>query len=112
MARTELTAQKIVVSGLAATTTTPNTDGVAFRNNGKVALMVTNGSASSITVTPVIAKQVEGISVTSPARTVAAGATKYFGPFSDAYDQLDGTQTVHVNLSAVTDVGVALLSLP
>ena len=74
--------------------------------------MVVNGSGSSINVTPQIAKKVEGLSVTSPARAVAAGATRFFGPFSDSYNQLDGKDTVFVDLSAVATVTVSLLEMP
>ncbi|MCQ0012708.1 hypothetical protein [Actinomadura madurae] len=72
MARSALTPQPFVTAGLAPTTVTPDAEGVSFRNNGKMILMVTNGSASDITVTPKIAKTIEGVTPTSPARTVAA----------------------------------------
>ncbi|MFV2172339.1 hypothetical protein ACFHW2_11845 [Actinomadura sp. LOL_016] len=112
MARTSLTPQPFVTEGLVPTTVTPHADGVAFRNNGSMILMVVNGSAADITVTPVIAKTIEGVTVTSPARTVAAGATKFLGPFDEeVYRQLTSTAVMHANLSAVTDVTVALLQI-
>ncbi|MCP9947274.1 hypothetical protein [Actinomadura madurae] len=113
MARSALTPQPFVTAGLAPTTVTPDAEGVSFRNNGKMILMVTNGSASDITVTPKIAKTIEGVTPTSPARTVAAGATKFLGPFEeDIYRQLSSTAVMFVDFSAVTDVDVALLQHP
>lgn len=110
MARTQLDVQVTTIQGLAPTTVTPDASGAAFRLSSKAVLMVTNGSASSITVTPKIAKTVEGQSVTSPARTLAAGATAFYGPFNENYDQLDGSGVL-VDFSAVADVSVALLSI-
>lgn len=102
-----------MTAGLDPTTVTPDASGVAFRNNGKMILMVTNGSASSVTVTPKIAKTVEGVTPTSPARTVAVGATKFFGPFDEEnYRQLSSTAVMYVDFSAVADVDVALLQHP
>jgi hypothetical protein len=112
MARTALTAEKFTTAGLAPTPVTPDASGVSFRSSGRQILMVVNGSGSSINVTPQIAKQIEGLSVTSPARAVPAGATRFFGPFSDAYNQLDGKDTVFVDLSAVATVTVSLLEMP
>src|SRR4051794_21177013 len=113
MARTALTPQNFVTAGLTPSTVTPDASGVSFRNNGKMILMVVNGAASSITVTPKIAKTVEGVTPTSPARTVAAGATTFLGPFAeDVYRQLTSTAVMYVDISAVANVTVALLQLP
>jgi hypothetical protein len=113
LARTSLTPQPFTTAGLVPSTVTPDASGVSFRNNGRMILMVTNGSGSDITVTPKIAKTVEGVVPTSPARTVAAGATKFFGPFDEEnYRQLASTAVMHVDFSAVTDVDVALLQHP
>ncbi|NEA22581.1 hypothetical protein [Actinomadura bangladeshensis] len=113
MARTALTPQLLVTAGLVPSTVTPDASGMQFRNNGRMILMVTNGSGADITVTPKIAKTIEGVSVTSPARTVAAGATKFLGPFEeDIYRQLTSTAVMYVDISAVTSVTVALLQMP
>ncbi|MFE7762943.1 hypothetical protein [Streptomyces sp. NPDC057438] len=111
MARTALTAQKFATTGLAPTYVTPDAAGVSLRSSGKQVLHVKNGSGSSITVTLKIGKTVEGQAVTSPTATVGAGADKFFGPFNDNYEQPDGTDTVFVDLSAVTSVTVACLTL-
>lgn len=111
MARTELTAQETTTAGLTPTTVTPAAEGVQFRRQSSCVLMVTNGSGADITVTPKIARTVEGISVTSPARTVTAGATTFFGPFNENYEQQDGSAAVLVDFSSITTVSVALLSI-
>lgn len=111
MARTALTAKKFATLGLAPTYVSPDAAGVSFRSNGKQVLHVKNGSGASITVTLKIAKTIEGQAVTNPTATVGAGADKFFGPFSDNYEQLDGTDTVFVDLSSVTTVTVACLTL-
>jgi hypothetical protein len=49
--------------------------------------------------------------VTSPTATVDAGADRFFGPFPDDYNQPDDTGTVLVDLSAVSSVSVACLTL-
>ena len=113
MARTALTPQNFQTAGLTPTTVTPDASGMSFRNNGLMILMVKNGAASDITVTPKIAKTVEGVSVTFPARTVAAGATTFLGPFDEEiYRQLTSTAVMYVDISAVTTVTVALLQMP
>ncbi|WP_433329965.1 hypothetical protein [Spirillospora sp. CA-294931] len=113
MPRTALTPEKFVTAGLSPTPITPDPAGVQFRNNGEMVLMVTNGSGASINVTPKIAKSVEGVVPTSPARAVAAGATRFFGPFDEqAYAQPDGTANMHIDLSAVASVTVSLLQMP
>lgn len=113
MARTTLTPQPFTTAGLVPSTVTPDASGVMFRNNGKMILRVTNGSGSDITVTPKIAKTIEGVAPTSPARTVAAGATKYLGPFDEEiYRQLASTAVMYVDFSSVTTVTVALLQHP
>ncbi|WP_430376700.1 hypothetical protein [Streptomyces sp. B1-3] len=111
MARTALTAQRFATLGLAPTYGAPDAAGVSFRSNGKQVLHVKNGSGSSITVTLKIGKTIEGLSVTNPTATVAAGADKFFGPFNDNYEQPDGTDTVFVDFSSVTSVTTACLSL-
>lgn len=111
MARTALTPQKFTTLGLAPNYVTPDAAGVSLRSSGKQVLHVKNGSGSSITVTLKIGATIEGQAVTNPTATVGAGTDKFFGPFSDNYDQPDGTDTVYVDLSAVTSVTVACLTL-
>lgn len=112
MSRTALTPQIFAPGGLTPTTVTPDASGVSFRNTKRAVLQVTNGAGSSITVTPVIGGQVEGVSVTSPAITLAAGATAFYGPFDTDYNQPGLHDTAYVNFSAITTVTVALLEMP
>lgn len=109
MARTALTTQKFTTQGLEATYVTPDAAGCSFRNSGKQLLHVKNGSASSINVTLNIGRTVQGQAVTDPVVAVAAGDEMFFGPFPDDYEQLDGTNNVYVDFSAVTSVTVAAL---
>ncbi|MGW3305889.1 hypothetical protein ACWDG9_04790 [Streptomyces sp. NPDC001073] len=111
MARTVLTPQRFATTGLLATYVTPDAAGVSLRSSGKQVLHVKNASGSSITVTLKIGRTVQGQAVTAPTATVAAGADKFFGPFSDDYEQPDGKDNVYVDLSSVTSVTVACLSL-
>lgn len=113
MARTTLTPQPFKTAGLTPTTETPDPDGMQFRNNGRMILMVVNASGSSITVTPKIAKTIEGVTPTSPDRTVEDGATTFLGPFDEEiYRQLASTAVMYVDISSVSDVEVALLQMP
>ncbi|MFE4991422.1 hypothetical protein ACFRH4_08730 [Streptomyces mirabilis] len=111
MARTALPPQQFTTLGLAPTYVVPDAAGVSFKSSGKQMLHVKNASGSSITVTLKIGKTVEGQAVTAPTATVAAGADKFFGPFSDNYEQSDGKDTIFVDISAVTSVTVACLTL-
>ncbi|MFD8072160.1 hypothetical protein ACFV3E_05855 [Streptomyces sp. NPDC059718] len=111
MARTALTPQRFVSTGLAPTYVTPDATGVSFKSGGKQLLHVKNASGASITVTLKIGVTVEGQAVTAPTATVGAGADKFFGPFNDNYDQPDGKDNVFVDLSSVTSVTVACLTL-
>jgi hypothetical protein len=111
MARTALTTQKFATTGLAPSYVTPDVAGCSFRNSGRQVLHVKNASGSSVTVTLKIGRTVEGQAVTAPTATVGAGADKFFGPFSDAFDQMDGTDNVYVDFSAVASVTVAALGL-
>lgn len=112
MARTSLAPTRFAATGAGPTLVTPDASGVSFRNTGRCVLMVVNGSGASIDVTPVIGRQVKGQTVTSPPQAVAAGATRFFGPFDDDYEQPGGKDLMYVNLSAVTTVTVALMEWP
>lgn len=112
MARTVLTSQLLSSAGLTPTTVTPDVSGVQFRNTKRCFLYVLNGSGASITVTPKIGRQVEGISVVSPPRTLAAGAAAYYGPFIDDDEQPGLHDQVFVDFSAITTVTVALMECP
>lgn len=79
--------------------------------NGNSFLLVTNGSGSSITVTPTAVITVRPGDRIFPAMTVAgaavsvgAGVTKLIGPFPLAFNDSDGN--VAVAYSSATDVTV------
>ena len=73
-----------------------------FLNDGSTILRVINGSGSSITVT-IDAQSLGGVSFSDPTVTVAAGATKYIGPFrADIFN--DSSGYVNVSYSATTTV--------
>lgn len=112
MARTVLTADQLTAAGVTANYVTPSVDGVSFRNTKRCVLHVKNAAASPINVTPKIGRQVLGQSVTSPAVAVANGTEKFFGPFSDDYEQPGSNDQIFVDFSAVTSVTVALLQIP
>ena len=111
MARTALNPQRLGPHGVLATYVTPDAAGVSFRNSGRQVVHIKNGSASSITITEKIGRTVQGQAVTAPTATIAAGAEKFFGPYPDDYEQPDGTENVYLDISAVTTVTVACLSL-
>lgn len=111
MARTALTPQKFATLGLTASYVTPDAAGVSLRSSGKQILHVKNASGASVTVTLKIGATIEGQAVTNPTATVGAGADKFFGPFNDHFDQPGGKDTVFADLSAVSGVTVACLTL-
>lgn len=105
MARTALTAAQIDEDGVVASLTSANADGHSIVFRSKLFLRVTNGSASSITVTVQTPKTVSGLAVADRPITVAAGATVYINlDNADLYRQSNGT--VYVDFSAVTTVTV------
>lgn len=80
--------------------------GDKFSNNGRILFLVKNGDSSSKDVTFTTSIEVEGESVSDKTVTVAAGATRIFGPF-DQQVYNDSNGQVVVNYSAVTSVEVA-----
>ena len=87
--------------------------GVSFKNDGQCGLIVNNASGSSINVTEVIGRQVEGIAPTGPPRAVPAGKTYIFGSLSVLdFLSTDGTGMTYVNVSLPTSVSVGLIEIP
>jgi hypothetical protein len=80
MARVSVATQKIIGSGLAPVMTAPTVDGDVI-DSGAVAVMVTNGSGSSINVTVQTPATQSGLAVAEQIVAVAAAATKLIGPF-------------------------------
>lgn len=111
MARTALTPQRLAPHGVLPTYVTPDAAGISFRSSGKQFVHIVNGSASSITITENIGRTVQGQAVTAPTSTIAAGASKFYGPYPEDYAQQDGTDNVYLDISTVTTVTVACLTL-
>ncbi|MFD4196621.1 hypothetical protein [Amycolatopsis thermoflava] len=114
MARTSVTTQPIVQTGLTPVMTEPTADGDVI-DTGRVALMVTNGSGSSINVTVESPVTVDGLAVAELVVAVPAGATKFIGPFRQStFGRPVGDPDAgraYVNYSAQTDVDRAVISL-
>ncbi|MFI6814432.1 hypothetical protein ACIBG7_18620 [Nonomuraea sp. NPDC050328] len=105
MARFTVTAPTIPsTAGVAVTPAAAPVDGLAIPNGTKRAARVTNGSGASINVTEKFGPSaaVDGVAPADRVIPLAAGATKWFGPWGGAYAQEDGS--VHLDFSAITTV--------
>lgn len=111
MARTALTVQSVVRSGLADSLSAANADGHSIVNEGKKTwLEVLNGGAGSINVTIQTPGTIDGLAVADRVIAVGAGARKKIGPFPVAeYNQSDGA--VYVDFSDVASVTVGAFIL-
>jgi hypothetical protein len=103
MARTALTVQQIVRSGLTPTYSAANADGHSFPNGGTEYLHVKNGGGGSINVTVQTPNTVDGLAITDRVVAVPNGGERIIGPFPRAtYNQ--GADEVYVDFSGVTSV--------
>lgn len=110
MARTALTAQKVVRDGLTESFTAATADGHLFNNTGRQVLHVKNTNATSVTITLPIPAQVDGQTVAAREVTVpGTDGDVLIGPFTGAYNQ-DGS-VVWVDYSDPTGVSVAVLEV-
>lgn len=110
MARTAITYEQIVRTGLESVGQAAVADGNKFSNDGRMFLRVLNEDASSINVTIQTPVTVDGLAVTDLVVAVPAGEARDIGPFPPAiYNQTDGM--VYVDYSAVTDITVTLFRL-
>lgn len=110
-----LTVNQIVKAGLAAPAgVTPTaTTGDTFSCTGKEVLVVANGSGSSVNVTVnSTAAATAGLAQSNNVVAVAAGATKYIGPFEPTGYAAADTSAATVIVSSVTSVTIAVLRLP
>lgn len=113
-----LTVQPVVITGLTVSYATPAGGGDTFSNlpAGKVFLIVTNGSGSSINVTltavTTTIPTLSGGNMTLSDRVVAVGAgvTKLIGMVPDGFNSSSGTVTV--TCSATSSVTIAAISVP
>lgn len=111
MARTALVPVDAADEGVKVTFTAANVDGHSIPGGGSVRLLVTNGDASSKTVTIQTPATQGGLAVADQAVVVPAGETWCIGPFTpNLYDRASGATDagkVYVDFSAVTSVTVA-----
>lgn len=111
MARTSVATQQITAAGLAPALSAPTLLGDTI-DSGAVALMVTNASGGSITVTVQTPATQAGLAVAEDIVSVAAAATKLIGPFpKGTYGQPSGADAgrVYVDYSAVASVTRAVI---
>lgn len=110
MARSSLTVQDVVRSGLSPSYASAEGDGNSFANNGRVVLHAKNGSGGSITVTIQTPGTVDGLAVSDRTVAIPAGEERIIGVFPPAdYNQSDGS--VYVDYSGVTSLTVAALRI-
>jgi len=112
MARTVLTVQEIVISGLENALEAANADGEEFANDGNVFIMAANGSGGAITLTFKTPGTVGGgVAIDEHEVSIAAGDEEMIGPFDPAiFNQSDGN--VDLDFSAVTSLTVGAFKLP
>jgi len=110
MARTVLTVQEIVRTGIEPTYEAANADGEQISNNGRMFIHVKNGSGSSINVTAVTPGTVDDLAISDLVVAVPAGEERMIGEFPPAYyNQSD--DTVDINFSSVTTITIAAFHL-
>lgn len=110
MARTTITAQSTVLTGLLPTlTTVPGTganNGVSFTNDGDTVLMVINNGAGATVPTLDATGSIGGVILADPTGSVANdGIPEFYGPF----DRQAFGGTMGVDFSLATGVTVAAL---
>lgn len=116
MARTSLTVTTTAAQGavLPAMAAVDQPNGNQFLNTGRELIEVTNGSGSTITVTfitnGVYTVGTVQYAIADSAQTIAAGATKAFGPFDKTLYN-DGTGQVLVDYTSGTTVTARVISL-
>lgn len=105
-----LTPQQATLAGTTFTTASASGGGDKVRPVDGVAVLVTNGGGSPITVTIVAPGNTEfGVAEPDPTVTVANGTSKLIGPFSQKLRGTDGL--VALTYSGVTSVTVAAVQI-
>lgn len=105
----DLAYQQTAVTGLAASFAAASVGGDTVPVSPRGLLLVTNGDASSKTVTVVVPGTKYGQPLADIPIVVAAGTTAVVGPFPADLD--NGNGLVDVTYSAVTSVTVAAVTL-
>jgi|CXWL01.1.fsa_nt_gi hypothetical protein len=110
MARTNLSVQQIVRTGLTHTfAAVDQPNGNEFVNDGACFLYVKNASGGSINVTTITQPTVDSLAVADLVVAVGAGVNKLIGPFPPSIYNTDGK--VQVDFSAGTSVTAAVIRL-
>lgn len=99
----------ITTAALTALTTGQTT--IQFPNDGRVGLIIENGSGSSLTLSEVIEREVEGEAPAAITKTIPNGKTYIFGSLS-MQDFDDGNGNCNFTVSSVTSVSVGLIEIP
>jgi len=112
MARTPLTAQLIVSSGLKPTYGAANADGHTMANDGKKdTFMVKNGGGVSTSVTVPTTVAIDGLAVEDRVVAIPAGEERVIGGLNPAYyNNADGT--VNIDITPTASVTIAYLRTP
>lgn len=110
MAATVLSVTDIARTGPALSPAAANADGHLLPNSGREFVAVTNGGASPITVSATIVQTVDGVTPAAKSITIAAGVTKFFGPFPRT-EYNNASQQVALAFSDVSSVTIQALRL-
>lgn len=115
MARTELTVQKVLSSGLNAAYTGATVDGEAFNNASEnVIIHMVNGGGGASVLTVQTPMQQDGLDVAERTVSVPAGEDRFIGPFQRSiYSKVDAVlslpQAIWINTDVQTSVTLAVL---
>ena len=114
MARSTPTTQVVGRDGATTSMTAPSSDGDII-DGGAVWLTISNGGGAPITVTAQTPGTVAGLAIADSSITIAAGATKDYGPFPGVFvqpaDAVTGPGKVLIDYSAITSVTRAVKKL-
>lgn len=115
MARTSVTSQSVVRTGLNSNLTAPAAEGDII-DPGNVILWVNNGAGTSMTVTVQSNMTVDGLTLPNQTVTVPAAGVRLIGPFpartfAQSADATVGPSRVLVDYSSVASVTRAVISL-
>jgi hypothetical protein len=118
MARTVLTAQSVVRTGLEATyVAADTTNDHAFVNTGNEIIHMVNAGGGDSILTIDNPMVTDGINVPDVSITCTAGEERFIGPFLNSYEQDDTSQSTTVedsilfSLDVGTSVTLALLQV-
>lgn len=115
MARTAVTVQSIVATGVGPTYTAAIADGHKFTNDGRVFIHVKNGSGGPIDTTIVTPRVVSGLAVADQVVTIPATGERMIGPFDPGnYNQPSGADQgmVYVDYATTTSMTIGIFKLP